>query len=392
MHDKNKNQRYNTMSLIKRSNGIYYIQKQINKKRIRISLETRDRYEAQDLYNLWITEYRKAKIQGKDTIPTPLNKQLNQQSKNEIELNRPSLLSAYNQYLKVSELNINSKAHLKEKHKLKAFIISLNIEWCDITQNGIINLQERLKQALSLSYACKMITHFKSFMNFAIKQDYFYLHDFKKIEFMKSPKSKKRACIFSKDDIRDMLLYCQRKGDLDFMYYMMTLYLTGSRPSEIVNLNYQDIDFKNLRISIWMNKVQRHKTIALNKQFIDELMGLVRFNGLDNGCLFVGSIKNKEFYSKKFKSMRDELNLDSRYTLYLFRHTAGTKALEHSQNIHLVQEFLGHEDIRTTSKYYMLDNPERTRKLHDDLVNEIYDEDTKNKDDDNDNDNDKHTA
>lgn len=360
------------MSLIKRNNGIYYIQKQINKKRIRISLETRDRFEAKELYNLWLTDYRKNKLLGKNTVPTPLNKQVNIQAKNEIELNRPSLLSAYNQYLKVSELNINSKAHLKEKQKFKGFIQSLNIDWNSITQNGIIDLQERLKQALSLSYACKMITHFKSFMNFAIKQDYFYLHDFKKIEFMKSPKSKKRHAIFSKDDIKSMLNYCQRKGDLDFMYYMITLYLTASRPSEIVNLTYQDIDFKNLRLSLWMNKVQKHKTIALNQQFLDELMGLVKFNGLDNGCLFLGSLRNKEFYSKKFKAMRDELNLDSRYTLYLFRHTAGTKALESSQNIYLVQEFLGHEDIRTTSKYYMLDNPERTRKIHDDLKDEIY--------------------
>ena len=169
-----------------------------------------------------------------------------------------------------------------------------------------------------------------------------------------------------------MLLYCQRKGDLDFMYYMLTLYFTASRPNEITNLTYKDIDYKNLRISIWMNKVQKHKTIALNKKFLDELMGLVKFNELTNGCLFVGSIKNKEFYSKKFKAMREDLNLDERYTLYLFRHTAGTKALESSQNIHLVQEFLGHEDIRTTSKYYMLDNPERTRPLHDELVNSVY--------------------
>ncbi|MGL4389247.1 MAG: tyrosine-type recombinase/integrase [Brevinema sp.] len=122
---------------------------------------------------------------------------------------------------------------------------------------------------------------------------------------MKTPKSKKRHAIFSKDDIKDMLSYCQRKGDLDFMYYMITLYLTGSRPNEIVKLTYKDLDFKNLRVSIWMSKVQKYKTIALNKIFLDELMGLVKYNELDNGCLFLGSIKNKEFYSKKFKAMRN---------------------------------------------------------------------------------------
>lgn len=156
------------------------------------------------------------------------------------------------------------------------------------------------------------------------------------------------------------------------MYYLLTLYFTGSRPNEIIKITYKDIDFENENVSIWMNKTQRHKTVSLNKTFLNELMQLIKLNGLTNGCLFLGSIKHKEFYSKKFKEMRKELQLPEHYTLYLFRHTAGTKALDFSQNIHLVQEFLGHEDIRTTQKYYMLDNPKRTRSLHDMLVDSVY--------------------
>ena len=120
------------MGLYKRENGIFYLNKTINKCTIRMSLETRDPFEARELYMLWLTEYRKAKIQGKNTIPTPLNKQININAKNEIEINRPTLLIAYNQYLKVSELNINSKAHLKEKHKLKTIVSSFDIDWCNI--------------------------------------------------------------------------------------------------------------------------------------------------------------------------------------------------------------------------------------------------------------------
>lgn len=70
--------------------------------------------------------------------------------------------------------------------------------------------------------------------------------------------------------------------------------------------------------------------------------------------------------------MRDELNLNEDYTLYSFRRTAGTKCLEFSQNIHLVAEFLGHEDIQNTKKSYILDNPERTRPLHNHLKDLVY--------------------
>lgn len=70
--------------------------------------------------------------------------------------------------------------------------------------------------------------------------------------------------------------------------------------------------------------------------------------------------------------MKKELNLNEDYTLYSFRRMAGTKCLEFSQNIHLVAEFLGHEDIRHTKRSYILDNPERTRPLHNHLKALVY--------------------
>lgn len=280
--------------------------------------------------------------------------------------------SAFGQYLKVSEFNINSSAHLKQKKKLGQFLKNNTIDWQHITQDGVIELQKKLKHSLSLSYACKMITHLKAFLNFCVKKDYFSLYDLKKIDFMKTPKPKKRKSVISDSDISKILEFCHNKGDLDFMYYLLTLYFTGARPNEIIKITYKDIDFENENVSIWMNKTQRHKTVSLNKTFLNELMQLIKLNDLTNGCLFLGSIKHKEFYSKKFKELRQELQLPEHYTLYLFRHTAGTKALDFSQNIHLVQEFLGHEDIRTTQKYYMLDNPKRTKPLHDMLVDSVY--------------------
>lgn len=78
-----------------------------------------------------------------------------------------------------------------------------------------------------------------------------------------------------------MLKYCRDKGDLDFMYYMMALFFTAGRPNEIVQMTYKDID-----VVIYMNKAKQHKHVAFDKQFLDELIGIMRFNELTNGCIF----------------------------------------------------------------------------------------------------------
>ncbi len=118
-----------------------------------------------------------------------------------------------------------------------------------------------------------------------------------------------------------------------------------------------------------MNKTKKSKTVAINHIFVKELIAITKHNGLDNGCLFIGSIKSdKAFYSRKFKIMKDELNLNPDYVLYLIRHTAGKK----SKNIHLVKTLLGHKSIKTTDQYYMLENPEALRDVQDELVKRVY--------------------
>lgn len=80
---------------------------------------------------------------------------------------------------------------------------------------------------------------------------------------MKEPPTIKRRVIFSDWDIENIIAYCRQRGDLDFLYYILTLYFTASRPGEILNLSYKDIDFTNERISVWMSKTQRYKTVSL---------------------------------------------------------------------------------------------------------------------------------
>ncbi len=103
--------------------------------------------------------------------------------------------------------------------------------------------------------------------------------------------------------------------------------------------------------------------ICVEKKVLENLMQLFKINGLTNGCIFLGSIKNKDYYGKKFKKIKDVLELPSDYDLYLFRHTAATNIMDSYGDIYLTQKILGHSNIKTTEGHYVIDNVQQTEKI-----------------------------
>ncbi|MGL4388965.1 MAG: tyrosine-type recombinase/integrase [Brevinema sp.] len=128
---------------------------------------------------------------------------------------------------------------------------------------------------------------------------------------------------------------------------MMTLWETGCRPSEIINLKKSDIDFDKGSSKIFQNKTKKFKAIYLT----DSLLSI--FNEIENEYLFIGHDKQKEYYAKKFRDLRDSLNLNKEYCLYAFRHSFGTRILNKTKDIHLVSKLLGHSDISIIAKHYI---------------------------------------
>ena len=71
------------------------------------------------------------------------------------------------------------------------------------------------------------------------------------------------------------------------------------------------------------------------------------------------------------KRLREELDLPEYYILYLFRHTAATNVLEGTSDSYSAQKLLGHDNIKTTSQYYIASNPKQTQKATEYLWNNL---------------------
>ncbi|MGL5721917.1 MAG: tyrosine-type recombinase/integrase [Brevinema sp.] len=359
------------MGLIKRNN-IYYFRIMINGHEVRRSLHTQNKAIAKKLHEAWQYKYIENKINGIDSLPLiSLSHTQSPKAHQNIDISKPSLETAFREHLRVSKGNFISEESYQCKERLLSMLIKEKISWDDNLPTQLLELQEKLRADLAVSTADKYITFLKAFMKYCLDRGYLDLSLYVKIPFLKRQKSQKNEVVFTDDELQAIRDYCIRKGDLDLMYYFITLFLTGARPNEILKMTHNDIDFKNNTITIWMNKTQNRKTTPINSKYLVQLRHIAYLNSLDNGCIFYGSLRNKEYYGHKFREMKNELGLHPRCSRYTFRHTSATRAYDFTKDIYLVSEFLGHQDIKTTTGY-ISSNTERKRPLQDELMKAVY--------------------
>lgn len=131
---------------------------------------------------------------------------------------------------------------------------------------------------------------------------------------------------------------------------------TGCRPNEIIGLSKRDIDFEKGIAKIYQSKTKRGKIVY----FTDGLLKEFR-NAPSDEPFFIGQDKNKDYYTHKFRKLKEKLDLNPDYCLYTFRHSFGTRMLDKTKDIHLVSKLLGHTDISITAKHYINRSPEDIR-------------------------------
>jgi integrase/recombinase XerD len=145
---------------------------------------------------------------------------------------------------------------------------------------------------------------------------------------------------------------------------LSTLYASGLRVSEIINLKIQNIIIKEGLVRVF-GKGNKERIVpignkALNhiKTYLSNLRNEIIPKGHSDGNLFLNSRGNKlsrmTIWSiLKVNTIRSGIN--KQISPHIFRHSFATHLLEGGADLRSLQEMLGHSDISTTQVYTNID-------------------------------------
>jgi integrase/recombinase XerD len=137
-------------------------------------------------------------------------------------------------------------------------------------------------------------------------------------------------------------------------YLMLCLcYGMGLRVSEVVNLKVTDIDSKRMQVLIEAAKGKKDRYVNLPQSIVTSLRAyylqykptLYLFEGQYGGKYSTRSAQSV------FKQAMDKAGINKKAGIHSLRHSFATHLLEHGTDISLIQQLLGHNDIKTTLLY-----------------------------------------
>lgn len=139
-----------------------------------------------------------------------------------------------------------------------------------------------------------------------------------------------------------------------------TLYSTGIRRSELINLKLYDVDIRNGTLMVREGKGKKDRMVPLGERaglWIDKYTDEVR-PGLviepDEGALFLheyGEAFRKNRLTDLVKKYIQAAGVNKPGACHIFRHTMATLMLDNGADIRFIQAILGHSNLSTTEIY-----------------------------------------
>jgi len=221
------------------------------------------------------------------------------------------------------------------------------------------------KRNLGQSSISKIIAIIKSFFNFLETEEIILKNPTRVI---KVPKKISRAPeVISKYEI-DLLLNSikfsparQRKNYIRDNLIISILYYTGIRKSELLSLNWNDINLGKNILTVKSGKGKKDRIIPLHKnvtEFLDKYLTLRL--PLKCNALFIGE-NGKRLCKCSFNNiLKTYLKIaglaNKGYSAHSFRHSFATQLIENGVDIFKVQKLLGHASLDATKVYINFHN------------------------------------
>jgi integrase/recombinase XerD len=164
-------------------------------------------------------------------------------------------------------------------------------------------------------------------------------------------KPKRIPVVLSRDEIVK-LLQCipSRKQRM----VLTTMYATGMRVGEAVQLSVNDIDSRRMTILVSRGKGNKQRLVPLSPKLLTELR-LFWQTHRNPVWLFPSRLPDRHLgiavLEKSCQKARHRAGLTRRFSTHALRHTFATELLEAGVDLFSIQKILGHQSLCTTARY-----------------------------------------
>ena len=278
-------------------------------------------------------------------------------------------INKYIDYLKY-ERKLSNNTILSYENDLKDLFAFFDKKIVSVTHQDLTKYINSLSKLNPRSIA-HHITVINSFYSFLVLNEDIKINPAENISIPKLPK--KLPQYLTIDEINKLLdvelidAYSYRNKAM-----LETLYATGLRISELINLRFSNIDLNNNIIRV-MGKGNKERMVPLNdiatkylSIYINDYRNqILRLTQSD--YLFISNAKKAITRQGFFKILKKECQraeISKNVSPHVLRHSFATHLLSNGADLRVIQELLGHSNIVTTEIYTHVIN-EKIKKDYD---------------------------
>ena len=216
------------------------------------------------------------------------------------------------------------------------------------------------------------LTVFNSFYKYMIFQERISVNP---CDGIKHPKLDKKLPNYLTDEEIDKLLDIKLLKPIDYRNKAMleVLFATGTRISELINLEMSQVDFQECIIRV-QGKGKKERIIPIGNTAMDSLKNYINnyrdylLKTKTSNYIFLnkdGNRISRQGFFKILKALCTDAGIKKEVSPHTLRHSFATHLLNNGADLRVIQELLGHENLTTTEIYSHLTNT----KIKDDYEN-----------------------
>lgn len=241
---------------------------------------------------------------------------------------------------------------------LKDFDEYVKSDLINVTTEQILKYLSKLKSDLSARSVNRHISALKGFYNYLVDEKYIKSSPLENISILKIEKSLPKYLTINEVD---QLLNFPLNTAFDYRNKAMleVMYATGLRVSELVNLEYSNVDLYNSVIRV-KGKGKKERLVPIGetasyylKKYVEEYRNqlIIKENYNELFLNNHGKPISRNGFNFILENIRIKTKIEKELTPHVLRHSFATHLLEGGADVRSIQEMLGHENISTTNIY-----------------------------------------